>query len=358
MVEYLSGGRIQGSSTSASSPPQTSWKLLDRTPLTSASDTIAVSFSDKDNLMVLVSYGRESGATADPVIRVGNTSADSNDNYASRLSANGGKPDDTFDEEDNFLNWSTGAGSGSWNLEVNQIVNIATQEKIGILHGVYAGSSGANTAPSRTENVWKWAETTNQIGYYEHNKGSSSQYSSGSEVVVLGANNDEADTGSNFWQELAIGTASGGSLTSGTFTAKKYLMVVTNLNASTNSACSYQFNDDTGANYNTRYNEDGGTDGTWKLTGALPIGRAQGSNSPSYQVSYIINKSDQEKLTISEDVSNKAGTGSGNAPHRQETVGKWANTSAQITKINIVDSQGISNTPWLAGSTIKVYGAD
>ena len=47
MVEYLSGGRIQGSSTSASSPPQTSWKLLDRTPLTSASDTIAVSLAEE-----------------------------------------------------------------------------------------------------------------------------------------------------------------------------------------------------------------------------------------------------------------------------------------------------------------------
>ena len=54
MVEYLSGERIQGSSTLASSPPQTSWKELDRVTLTSAGDTLDTgTFTAKDNIMIL-----------------------------------------------------------------------------------------------------------------------------------------------------------------------------------------------------------------------------------------------------------------------------------------------------------------
>ena len=81
------------------------------------------------------------------------------------------------------------------------------------------------------------------------------------------------------------------------------------------------------------------------------------SNSPAVQITYIYNNADYEKLTVSNDVANKAGTGSGNSPQGQRTVGKWV-SSSQINKINVVDSQGISNTPWLDGSTIKVYGAN
>ena len=352
MVEYLSGNRIQGSSTLSSAPPQTSFKFLKRASLSSAGDTITTStFTAKDNMQILT-FGLASG-NIEASLQVGNGSIDTGSNYSVRWQVNG----------------TNGTGTGKTSIDTNHtasgnefitydIVNVANKEKLVIAELVDSNSAGVNNAPNRVEHVGKWTNTSAQINIVQAKNVGSGSFDTGSEIVVLGCDNDEADTGSNFWQELASGTASGGSLTSGTFTAKKYLMVVTTLNASTNSACSYQFNDDTGANYNTRYNEDGGTDGTWKLTGALPIGRAQGSNSPSYQVSYIVNKSDQEKLTISEDVSNKAGTGSGNAPQRQETVGKWANTSAQITKINIVDSQGISNTPWLAGSTIKVYGAD
>ena len=55
MVEYLSGNRILGSSTKVTTPPQTSWKELGRTTLSSTSSDITVSsFTAKDNLMVLI----------------------------------------------------------------------------------------------------------------------------------------------------------------------------------------------------------------------------------------------------------------------------------------------------------------
>ena len=54
MVNYLSGNIIEGSSTLTSTPPATSWKLLDRATLTSAGDSIDTgTFTAKDNIMIL-----------------------------------------------------------------------------------------------------------------------------------------------------------------------------------------------------------------------------------------------------------------------------------------------------------------
>ena len=68
MVEYLSGGRIQGSSTLTEAPPQTSWKELARKKAGSggSSELTTDAFTVKDNLMILYNC-----AGADPRLRVG-----------------------------------------------------------------------------------------------------------------------------------------------------------------------------------------------------------------------------------------------------------------------------------------------
>ena len=56
MVEYLSGNRIQGSSTLTSSPSPTGWKLLKRSTAVGSGGTQTVdsgTFTAKDNLMIL-----------------------------------------------------------------------------------------------------------------------------------------------------------------------------------------------------------------------------------------------------------------------------------------------------------------
>ena len=51
MVEYLDGGRIQGSSTLTVPPAKTSWKELDRVTLGSTGDTLDTStFTAKEIL--------------------------------------------------------------------------------------------------------------------------------------------------------------------------------------------------------------------------------------------------------------------------------------------------------------------
>ena len=67
----------------------------------------------------------------------------------------------------------------------------------------------------------------------------------------------------------------------------------------------------------------------------------------------LINEASKEKLVISESVG--SGTaGAGNAPTRAETVGKWANTSNQISEVKITTS----SNAFAEGSEVTVYGTD
>ena len=86
MVEYLSGGRVQGSSTLSSSPPQTSWKLLDRVPFDSGSTSTLDSgtFTTKDNMMFLYHICRPSSGDQNIRLRF---NGDDSDNYSERYSS-------------------------------------------------------------------------------------------------------------------------------------------------------------------------------------------------------------------------------------------------------------------------------
>ena len=57
---------------------------------------------------------------------------------------------------------------------------------------------------------------------------------------------------------------------------------------------------------------------------------------------------------ISEQVYN-GGDGAGSTPKRAEMVGKWTNTSAQITEIDLIQDGAGS---FLTGSYLQVFGAD
>ena len=354
MVDYLSGGRIQGSSTLTSAPPATSWKELDRVTLGSAGDTLDTgTFTAKDNIMVLCSVRNDGSSNlCDPHIRFNN---DSGSNYAFRHSLDGGS--DSTSTSSSSIDLGAGGNYRGEQFVVCDTVNISAQEKLinasGAFNDQYSVTAGL--APDRSEVVGKWANTSAQINRVELVNTSTGDFASGSELVVLGFDNDEADSGTNFWQELGTTTASGGEDKLSVTVDKKYLMFEMYKIQDGSCSADLQFNGDTGSNYAWRISSDGASD-VASSSGQVRIvvDRGQVASNPSKVSGFIINVSGQEKLVISEaNAQNTAGAST--APQRRELVGKLANTSSAITSVDMINPESGS---FAAGSYLKVWGAD
>lgn len=329
-----------------------SWKEIGRATVSSGDTLDTSTFTAKDNMMILC-YTVGSG-TVHPKLHFNN---DTGSNYAFRYSGNGGT-DSTSTSQDYFRIQGGISGSPT-QFSVSNVVNVSSQEKLIESSLVSNQNTGAGNAPSREENVGKWANTSAQINRVDCDNGQSGDYASGTELVVLGFDNDEADSGSNFWQELSSTTLTAtqsGALTIPQFTTKKYLMINYYINASTD--CKWKVGTggsiDTGSNYANRYSNNGASDSTITSYSALL------QHNPIVQGEvFIINKSDKEKLIIQHEIgqnqgSGAGGSGAGNVSNRGEFVGKWTNTSGQIDTLQYTKS-GVS---FYAGTTIKVYGAD
>tara|TARA_R110002020_G_scaffold210509_1_gene416519 strand:- start:7 stop:942 length:936 start_codon:yes stop_codon:yes gene_type:complete len=219
------------------------------------------------------------------------------------------------------------------------ITNIDGQEKIVIHDSTNTGGSGSGNAPSRREGAGKWATTSGQITKItvtDNNGGTGSiTCGVGSYITVLGAKE----------------AATSDTITVDTFAAKKHLMVQIKKIASGNASVGLQFNADTGNNYSFRRNVNGGTDAE-RTSKSFTAG--EDNTATSFSTHYIINEAAKEKLVISE-FSEIGSSGAGNAPDREEIVGKWANTSNQITKIDVKNQVG---GDFAEGSEVTVYGTD
>ena len=174
-------------------------------------------------------------------------------------------------------------------------------------------------------------------------------------MVVLGW--DPADTHTNnYWEELASNElGSETTLSSGTFTAKKYLWVqIYTANVASDNQAIY-FNSDNSTNYSFRYSNNGAADGTVTSNNTIQTAIAGGSGTYwSFTNMFIINNSANEKL-VTGNTNDQNTAGAATASDRLEWVAKWANTSAQITEIDVDNtSAGSFDT----GSIIKVWGAD
>ena len=331
----------------------TSWKELGRTTLGSTGDTIDVSsFAAKDNLMIL-GHRIQSGA-CNMLFRF---NADSGSNYASRHSHNGGTDSTSTSQTSSTAIMS---GDSSDAFAVQYVTNITNQEKLVLSNSITQSATGAGTAPNRREKVYKWANTSYPITSVNcFNDESGGDYAVGSEVVVLGFDNDEADSGTNFWQELTTTEATGavsGTWSTDTFATKKYLWIQTYFTGANQDPVlrlGTGGSIDTGSNYSYRFNYNNGSDQTGTSNTGMAIGST--ASGTGFNNTFIINKSDKEKLVMNE--NNRADTaGAGTAPdYRFEGVGKWSNTSGQIDKIGW--QKGSGNVAG-AGSYIKVWGAD
>ena len=353
-MDFLAGNRIRGTTAEKATlvPAITGtggWKEVARTTLGTATTEIDVSsIPDKRYYMTLLSsVGLSQAATSR--FRY---NGDTGNTKAYRQSSDG--TTDALDDTINGINIKSGGNTELPWFNVGYHANLSAKEKLMISHTVAQTAAGAGNAPSRDEIVGKQVLTSsiNQITSFLASSGS---YSSGAEMVVLGW--DEDDThGSNFWEELASTTltSAGDNLSSGTISAKKYLWFQAYIIPTGGSAnCNLTFNNDTSSNYSLRYTE--GTN-EQTLTGESLISMDVAKKSTPFFINgFVINNSANEKLSIIHQM-NQDSTGAGNAPTRNEIVGKWANTSAQITEIDIDNPQ--VGVDYNTGSMLKVWGSN
>jgi hypothetical protein len=353
-VTYHAGRRIQATQADFAGTPAVSggWKEVARTTLSSGSHTIDVSsIPDKSYYMVLTNVlGFSSAADV-----YGTFNNDASNNYAIRRSTEGGSESLSVNQPRYLIAWSPNQTTA--HFAINKISSISGQEKLIINHDAYQSTAGSGTAPSRTESVSKWVNTSDAITSIKSTAGGSTQqFNSGSEVVVLGWDPDDTHT-DNFWEQLASVelSSAGDDLSSGTISAKKYLWVQVYAKATGgNINNGFRFNSDTGSNYSNRRSVDGATDATQLNTSSACDDANLDSAYKRFYNMFIVNNSSNEKLCICNVVQQNA-SGAGNAPRRGEFVGKWANTSNQITDITLHNFSG-GNLD--AGSFIKVWGHD
>ena len=348
-VTYHSGERLQGTSTDFAGTPavQGGWKQVGKFTLGSSNDQIDVSsIPDKRYYMVLT-HILDSGQE-EVRYRLGSSgSIDTGSNYTFRRWGDGSES--TSYSTSSLLMTTDQADDDKFH--VAYISNLSGKEKLTQHFYAERGDAyGAGSTPRSGYGVGKWTGTDplDTLRVYGNQSGN---YSSGSEVVVLGWDPDDTHT-TNFWEQLASVEGDGTSTTisSGTITAKKYLWVQAFTNASSQNT-GFQFNNDTSNNYAIRRSTNGGTE-----TPETSIGYIEGSDtSKAFTNMFIINNSASAKLTLGHSVHNPT-AGAGTSPTRNEVVGKWANNSAQITEIDYMQQTTSVNFP--VGSFIRVWGAD
>ena len=163
------------------------------------------------------------------------------------------------------------------------------------------------------------------------------------------------------WERLAFSntrsttTNANDTLSTGTFTPKKYLHVETYYSYADSGGNDpkMSFNTDTStSNYNYRRSIDNSaTDALTTGDGAISNNAAGGSNRFFERIDIVNILADEKQAIIR---VYYAGEGATDDPHWREYTSKWVNTSAQINKINIIMGSGSIDS----GSTITVWGSD
>ena len=351
-IQYLSGNRATGTAsdrTGMTTYSAKSWVELGRTTLSSAGDSINVASLSTANypyLMVLT-HGIESGV----IIPSYQFNGDTGNNYAIRHNINGGS--DGTATSQGKIQWQN-AGTADTNFGVGNIINKSAQETL-VIQSTVKSDTGASNAPNREELAGKWANT-NSITSVNVMNTQSGDFASGSECVVLGSKSSGTDTSkASFWQELADVelSSAASSIDSGTFTAKKYLWIeFSGVGSNGSSYPRLRFNSDSGNNFAYRQSMDGGSDNTQTSQNHMNTTGNVGAFN-HYFNSFVVNKSNKEKLVITQGVDSNT-AGAGNAPRRREVVGKWANTSDSITSVQVLDLGSYN----FSSATLKVWGSD
>jgi hypothetical protein len=161
------------------------WGKSSTVTLGSSGDTItsdAITVAD-NTFITYISHMISTGGNSQAVMRLGNSSIDTGNNYSRRYSTNGGA-DATHTSRTVTMAQDNAAGQ---HFSVGHIINISAEEKLLIGWDVFTTGTGAGTAPNRDESVGKYAYTSNQVDLIEMiNEGGAGDYDTDSNLAVLG----------------------------------------------------------------------------------------------------------------------------------------------------------------------------
>ena len=177
---YEAGSEVVVLGYDPANPGTGIWEELASVELGSAGDSIDTStFTAKKYLMVQTN-GIASGA-----INFNFTfNSDTGSNYAERYSENGGS-DGTATSQSEIRPRIGGESTGHYG--VYYISNITDKEKLLVGHTMTGGSStGAGNAPTRSEEIAKWVNTSSQINRIEVENTAGGSFNTGSTIKVWG----------------------------------------------------------------------------------------------------------------------------------------------------------------------------
>jgi hypothetical protein len=160
----------------------------------------------------------------------------------------------------------------------------------------------------------------------------------------------------DWWEELGRTTlgVAGDTISVASISARKYLQIRVHAFATGgNILINVRFNNDSAANYTRRVSINGAAEVADVSQTELNFSTAADAGD-NYVVLDVINVSAREKVVTGHSV-NRPTAGAANSVARGELTGKWANTSAQITRVDVVNT---STGDFAIGSEVVVLGHD
>ena len=330
------------------------WVELARTKLSSSADDITVSSLTSKPYLMILGHVLDTGGVIETRLRC---NSDTGSNYSRRNRFDGSESTATSQD---FMTIHSNLNTACPEFLLGIMNNVSDKEKLYHGHSTAQNTAGASNAVSSGEASGKWANTSNAISSVTYHNAGSGSFDTDSECVVLGF--DPADaSGTNFWEELVTAELSSASdtLTTSTFTPKKYMMIQYHALPNGNIDVGLRVGNssvDTGSNYSKRESDEfsGGTSGAGSES-LLPWGKGSGAARESFGMGYLVNVASKEKLWFGQALDS-GGSGGSVTPSTREAWGKWSNTSNQVNVVQLYENGQSGN--FASGTKITVWGAD
>ena len=366
-IKYLATGRIQGTTaernamtTSSTVTTNTSWKEVGRGTVTGSTATSIATgtFTAKDNYMIMFHIIAD-GSTVTK-LHFNDDNSDGNyqkadsDNGAGNSIENGIDTLTGIHKTTAYQAWGYGyirnKLDGSKRLQIYSMKNNATGVSGTLEHRKYFGSWNPDTA---TDRITKMTMTAG-----------GATLGVGTEILVLGMDDDEADSGTNYWQQIGKNalTSSSDDLDVTIASPKKYMMV--NYHAIPSGAidiagrCGISGSVATTDSFYTKQECDNwGTFGSSAQADILAWGKGSGGSYDAQGWGYMVNKDGSEKMWLSTGQDN-GGDGASGVGAVRENSGKFVTTSGQVNIFRLIQYGGGGYGDMASGTECTVWGGN